>query len=1786
MRNLIALFVVCCTFGLVNAQNQSSFARRQSLFPQVVREDLPSKNRPESQQSGKLRLTAADPVLYGYKVSPSVSKGFIAFSPNSPGNITTLSTLSDGVNHIGAGDWVNGDYYVTTYSGGESGTATRPSNLVRIQADTWEAIATMPITEYLWDMAYDYSTKTMYGLLMTGEVSTLVRIGLTSGTLWWVADFDKRLVGIAVHTNGTMYGISVKGDLYKINKTTGALTLIGATGLSAETTPNNNRHYIQSINFDHMTGKLYWAYITNTTDGALYEVSTTNGAATNKGLIENSAEVVALCSPYFANANIPSVPTGFSITPNAGAVTATLHWTNPSLTRAGNPLTVISSLVVLRDGVEVHTIPNPTPGAAASWTDNLPGEGDYTYTIYGVTDDYEGARVTLSTFVGDDPCIVTAFPLKEGFEGPTKPDCWTNLFTEPNNEPMPSETVAHSGSQSWRFSSYFGADSYDQTLISPRLPITPQPKTLSFWYNTLTYDMERFYVGYSTIDNNPVNFQWVDNIEYVATNGWVQYKHTFPGDTKFIAIQYRTNYRWYVYIDDITIDLVADQDVAVTTLVSPQSGANLTAAETVSIKVKNTGTQAVSNIPVGYKLDGGVAVTGLISATLNPGAEVTYSFPTQIDLSQQKSYQLKVYTALPGDERRDNDTITQKITNFGNCVFTLPFSESFEDLSDLACWYIGYNNAAAKPGLAEFARTGKSSWAFSSKNADSDQMLITPEIYGTGKTISIQFYYNNPYFTSNTKEHFQIGYSTTDRQTFYWGQQYEVGFTNGWLEFFATVPADAKFISIHYFSDNQNHLYIDDLSVREIMDTDVAVTALVSPVSATDLSAAEQVKIKVKNTSGAPVSNIPVFFELDGVLTGSGNIDQTIQPRQEAIFVFDETIDMSQVKSYQIKVYTALPGDQALDNDTLVATVANLGVCKVTSLPMTQDFEQPLGMCWQNHNLDGDFIEWIRTKGNTHSGEYALTHLASPGNSNDWLISPKISIPDGRIIALYFWSDTEGDPRWDYRKYSVMVSTVSNDPTSGDFVEIWSPASVVNGWVEQDLSLAAYAGKDIYIAFCYQGGMGTSWTLDDILLKDITDIKDTGVTAILSPVISTGDMAYESVSVKVKNFGGQTLTSLPVKFEVDGELIGDEICIKNLKALQEVTYDFDMPADLSVAKTYTISAYTDLQGDMNHANDTISVKITNYGICDVTTFPYQDDFERDPDRFICWTAYDADGIADTSWQPASKLAGSTISAHSGNLVALHKDDSGDQDDWLISSPITIPSDGVYELSFWNFTAYPDYYYGDAKSSAWISTSSGDPASGDFQEVWTLSKAENSWSQAKVNLYAYAGETIYAAFRYQANYAHAWFLDDVRVARIEGADAGVITVLSPVPTDAGKSNVQVEVEIKNFGATELTSIPVAFKVNDGAPVEEILETNLLPGTKTTYTFTQTVDLSAYGKYVITAWTNVSDDQDESNNSAQSAKINHREDRVLYGYQIHNEIDPVGVVSFHSNEPDNLTFAYDYEDPSFEIVAAEFVNGEIYAYSEAAGIYHFIRLSQEWTELEKHTVNVATPSDMTYDHSTETMFAVVGAGKHSDLYRVDLSSGAMTLVGSTDRYIYTLAANLDGLLYGLDYNGILCEIDKNTGLTIEIGETGVLLTSAYQSMAFDHKTERLFWAGITYSYNNVLVEIDPETAEAEILGTLGIASEVVGLYTPEIINSIPKVNNDDAISMYPNPSKGMVYLKSVPANAQIKITDLSGRTMAVYHPAGGDVTLNLQLKAGVYFVVIEAGHGKTTRKLIIE
>ena len=361
----------------ITTENISFTINEQKTVLSSINNDFSTRHQTVTSLPGVNLKTnnVPDVPFYGYNMDDSsgqLVEGPVEFFPNDPGVILQIApTIS--LKSITCSCWEG-------------------------EADFWYGLANADSEGSLWiideisgimtriggsglnwnGLAYDDSTEMMYA----ATHNYLYKVQKSTGFVTGVGNFgiSKTMISIASDGYGKLYGISVSqttnDDLYIINTTTGAATLIGSLGVSL--------YGPQDIAFDKNSGVLYAAAFLDTRESGLYTINLTTGNMTKIGAFQGNARISALAIPYtfgplpdhdvkLKRINAPYSGLGTVITPEIMVQNRGNNSENnvPINMKIANKVTTIWS-----EDFE-------SPNALNGWTQTGSGTGQWLRTAYG-----------------------------------------------------------------------------------------------------------------------------------------------------------------------------------------------------------------------------------------------------------------------------------------------------------------------------------------------------------------------------------------------------------------------------------------------------------------------------------------------------------------------------------------------------------------------------------------------------------------------------------------------------------------------------------------------------------------------------------------------------------------------------------------------------------------------------------------------------------------------------------------------------------------------------------------------------------------------------------------------------------------------------------------------------------------------------------------------------------------------------------------------------------------------------------------------------------------------------------------------------------------------------------------------------------------------------------------------------------------------------------------------------------------------------------------------------------
>ncbi len=404
-------------------------------------------------------------------------------------------------------------------------------------------------------------------------------------------------------------------------------------------------------------------------------------------------------------------------------------------------------------------------------------------------------------------------------------------------------------------------------------------------------------------------------------------------------------------------------------------------------------------------------------------------------------------------------------------------------------------------------------------------------------------------------------------------------------------------------------------------------------------------------------------------------------------------------------------------------------------------------------------------------------------------------------------------------------------------------------------------------------------------------------------------------------------------------------------------------------------------------------------------------------------------------------------------------------------------------------------------------------------------SDETWSKQLPGEYTYAITAVYN----KVGESQKAFSEVV--SRAVDTDVALLSFISPVKSVEMQTNVSVEVRFANFGELPVESVPVKLTLNGNESVSATYTGSLNKGEEATLVLG---DITlAEGLNVLVATIDLEADGVAANNSI-TFELPNFENIELRGYRW-DAYGNAGFMDFQSNNPEAAVFRQEMTPNDALIIAGEAVNGTFYGFTATwwGASCEFVEIDPlTWTLTRAIENTDDYVMDMAYDYAGETMYCLTPNESYEvTLGKVNLSTGTVERIGALGMTCRALACDLEGNLYAISDKGEFCSVDPETGEATIIGNTGAGSAVYLQSMAFDHNTERLFWAQTNDALNGSLHEINPATGTATPLGVVMFAgydpSEIVGLYS----NYIAPAKSFAAIETTPADGDGIEKFEGV-------------------------------------------------------
>ncbi len=392
-------------------------------------------------------------------------------------------------------------------------------------------------------------------------------------------------------------------------------------------------------------------------------------------------------------------------------------------------------------------------------------------------------------------------------------------------------------------------------------------------------------------------------------------------------------------------------------------------------------------------------------------------------------------------------------------------------------------------------------------------------------------------------------------------------------------------------------------------------------------------------------------------------------------------------------------------------------------------------------------------------------------------------------------------------------------------------------WQRAVFSLDSFVGKYINIKFRVRPIPGQPYTLKrgDLAIDDLRiftpDPLDAEVVSNPEPKNGYCDFASQPVEIVVRNNGCTPLSSLPVRYQVNGGTPVTETATFSPALLlgDTATYAFTTALNFTTPGVYKITAYSALTGDTDNANDTASGDDLEYTL-PITTFPFIEDFENATvgGQVLGNTNWRFDDGLNPNfkWQVAEEM---TTERNTGPFRGYHyagkyiytqsNNTSGGLSTYLRTLCLDLSTMGT------SHNATLDFYYhmyGANIDKLLVEVSLGTEPVDVWNTISTINgngqqtKEMDDWKFHRVDLSSYSGsiKLRFTGIRKGTGEKTHLALDKIMVYDRAANDGGGFAIDGPQARGitAGASGTgDPEVSIVNFGYSPLTTCTINFKI---------------------------------------------------------------------------------------------------------------------------------------------------------------------------------------------------------------------------------------------------------------------------------------------------------------------------------------------------------------------------------------
>ncbi|MFW5725763.1 MAG: choice-of-anchor J domain-containing protein, partial [Bacteroidota bacterium] len=1101
----------------------------------------------------------------------------------------------------------------------------------------------------------------------------------------------------------------------------------------------------------------------------------------------------------------------------------------------------------------------------------------------------------------------------------------------------------------------------DDWLISTCLYLVPgENYRLSFDYRTWTGEYsENMKVMIGQVPEPGMLTTELVDLNAFTNSEFVTHMQQFTVETEgnyYIAFQvYSDPGHGFVYLDNIVVERMVFNDLAPVSINVAAQGCEFSEATPVEVSFANMGLDPQENFDIQLWVKHETSDTEYTINYTFEGAlesEQTASHEFLADMAASGTYEVRLITALAGDENPQNDTLSIEVTNTGVNLANTNYFTDFNGVTQLE--QMGWSVHSGTSGSTGWRMGQVPGHANSPPNSlnfyRSDESPVDEWAFTNCFVMEEGVYYRLRFMTAtkgtNTEEYFWIyllNEPSHEAEKELIGEVFVNHFDHQQRELIFQAPSTGYF-HIGFFTDfvgpNTFQIYVDDFTVEKVLEKDAAALSIIQKEwgcnSFTDQTPVDIV-IENKGLEQLAMASVVLTVEDEEQNQELYELDSELTLGLAEKDTLEFMVDLSAYNTlYTLTAEVVLADDDDPGNNTVVGVIRNTTVDLTVGQEYFTDFEQvtidghsdlvdpKTGWWYENTNNDFDIeggpVTWVMRKNESFalSGEVSMRSGRNQEEAaDDWLFTNCYIMNAGEnyLFDFYYTGRTVSSTE----KMSVYLGNAQQSEAMEQL--LWDKTFNL-GLDYQQAFVVVSPPEDgtYYIGFNHHSNPDEGWVyLDDVGMRKNFDL-DVAVDSIVVEQQSCGFSENTPLNVTVKNTGNLAF-DYPVTLTVtvtdpDGQMVFTaEETIEQAMEVNDVL-DFNFFADMRKYGKYSIEAFVALPAEANESlteNNVISVEIRN-----TSMFPHVEnlyvtfeDFENMQETGFTRSDLNNDGF---TWDLGTTF---TNYSFSGSSVFYYSfSTSNAANDWLFSSCAHLQAGTVYNVSY-----YYRVYSGDYPEDMTFVLAS-EPHSDAIVQVLDVKEEMDNYNFRRVQYAFTVAEDGTYYFGWHASspkYHRFMFMDDFSLRVAPQVDGTVRDVEPVAETCDFTEEATFEATLVNLGSETLPEGSLSVTVSGPGPVQEILVNTPSVSALETAQVEFTASLTGNDRHTFQHQLSVPGDEVTGNNSGTMSLFPYALDLQLPGSWFIQDFETIFALreigwTIHNTNNDNRYWGLRVNDPS--------------------------------------------------------------------------------------------------------------------------------------------------------------------------------------------------------------------------------------------------------------------------------